>query len=261
MEEAVGGGWGRCEHVQRPRGWTRRGEVARSALVRVRSTSALAGASAYGQARSMNRESSPLPIVLVAIVMFVLGVGTGYYLSFGRLTLDVKKAMNSLVAENRSGGTRDTVRILAKKYSWHFHYAGVDGMFGKTEQSKMSTENPLGLDRDDPAARDDIHSTELVLPCDAEVTLLLTSADVIHALGHLEGDFQEDATPGLRRTRRLKTPETPRDGTLKCVQLCGPGFPGHHAPYRFVDRAAYDAWLLKPALVRSSTTPATPSSP
>jgi heme/copper-type cytochrome/quinol oxidase subunit 2 len=235
--------------------------VARTARVGVRSTSALADASASGQAPSMNRETSLLPIVLVGIVMFVLGVGTGYFLSFGRLTLDVKEAMDSLVAKNRSGGARDTVRILAKKYSWHFHYAGVDGVFGKTEPSKMSTENPLGLDRDDPASRDDIHSTELVLPCEAEVTLLLTSADVIHALGHLEGDFQEDATPGLRRTRRLKTPEIPRGGTLKCVQLCGPGFPGHHAPYRFVDRAAFDAWLLKQELVRSSATPATPSPP
>lgn len=177
--------------------------------------------------------------------MFAAGIAVGYYLSFGRLMLDMESSMRAVAHESRSQDSDSSVkvRVLAKKYSWHFHYPGPDGVWGKTREVTMSPENPLGLDMGDPASGDDIHSQELVLPCEVKVTLLVSSADVIHVLGHIEGDFEADATPGVHSTGTLETPKAARAGILKCVQLCGSGYSKHHAPYRFVSRPDFDSWL------------------
>ena len=48
------------------------------------------------------------------------------------------------------------VRIVAEQFAWNIHYAGRDGVFGRTDPKLMNASNPLGLDPSDPAGRDDI---------------------------------------------------------------------------------------------------------
>ncbi|RPH37895.1 hypothetical protein EHM92_01520, partial [bacterium] len=48
------------------------------------------------------------------------------------------------------------VRVVAEQYVWNVHYPGADGKFGRTDPSLISAENTLGLDREDPVAKDDI---------------------------------------------------------------------------------------------------------
>ena len=48
------------------------------------------------------------------------------------------------------------VQLVAEQFAWNFHYAGKDGKFGKSSTATMSGDNPLGLDPDDPAGKDDI---------------------------------------------------------------------------------------------------------
>src|SRR5216684_976652 len=48
------------------------------------------------------------------------------------------------------------VRVVADQFSWNVHYAGPDGKFGRRDIKLITSDNPLGLDRTDPDAKDDI---------------------------------------------------------------------------------------------------------
>src|SRR4029450_9885774 len=49
------------------------------------------------------------------------------------------------------------VRVVGQKFAWNIHYPGPDGVFGKTDVTLVDEQaNPLGLDRSDPAAEDDV---------------------------------------------------------------------------------------------------------
>jgi cytochrome c oxidase subunit 2 len=49
------------------------------------------------------------------------------------------------------------VRVVGEQFAWNIHYPGPDGKFGKTDIAKLDLQtNPLGLDRTDPDAKDDV---------------------------------------------------------------------------------------------------------
>ena len=49
------------------------------------------------------------------------------------------------------------IRVIGQQYLWNFHYPGPDGVFGKTSVNLVDeAENPIGLDRDDSFAKDDV---------------------------------------------------------------------------------------------------------
>ena len=54
-----------------------------------------------------------------------------------------------------------------------------------------------GIDPDDPAGRDDIVSTVLMLPLDQDVELDLRAQDVIHSLFIPAMRFKHDTVPGM----------------------------------------------------------------
>ena len=89
------------------------------------------------------------------------------------------------------------VRMVAEQFAWNVHYPGPDGVFGKTDISLISPENPLGLDRNDPAAKDDIVTiNQLNLPVGKPVIIHLSSKDVIHSLNLPLFRVKQDAIPG-----------------------------------------------------------------
>ena len=74
-----------------------------------------------------------------------------------------------------------------------------DGKFGRTDIKLVSADNPLGLDRTDPDAKDDITTiNQLNLPVDRPVLVHLSSKDVIHSFGLYEMRVKQDAIPGPR---------------------------------------------------------------
>ena len=76
------------------------------------------------------------------------------------------------------------VRVVAEQFSWTFHYPGADGRFGRTSITLVDPDNPLGLDRRDPAAKDDITTiNQLHLPVGRTAIIHLSSKDVITASG------------------------------------------------------------------------------
>src|SRR4029453_9529779 len=71
------------------------------------------------------------------------------------------------------------VQVTPEQFAWNVRYAGPDGVFGRTDIKLIDIqENPLGLDRSDPAAKDDIPTlNQLYLPVNKPVIVKLRSKD------------------------------------------------------------------------------------
>lgn len=115
------------------------------------------------------------------------------------------------------------VRVVAEQFAWNVHYPGADGKFGRTDVKLMAADNPLGLDRRDQDAKDDIATiNQLTLPVDRPVLVRLSSKDVIHSFGLYEMRVKQDAVPGLE-TPVWFIPNRIGDYEIACSQLCGLG--------------------------------------
>ena len=91
------------------------------------------------------------------------------------------------------------VQVTGEQFAWNVHYAGADGVFGRTDIKLLDLQsNPLGLDRTDPAAKDDVTTlNQLYLPVNKPIIVRLRSKDVIHSFGVPEFRVKQDAIPGL----------------------------------------------------------------
>ncbi len=91
------------------------------------------------------------------------------------------------------------VRVVAEQFAWNVHYPGPDGKFGRTSIDLVSADNPLGLDRNDPDAKDDITTiNQLNLPVGKPVIVYLSTKDVIHSFNIPLLRVKQDAIPGER---------------------------------------------------------------
>src|ERR1043166_2953853 len=90
------------------------------------------------------------------------------------------------------------VKVVGEQFAWNVQYPGPDGKFGRTDVKLVAPDNPLGLDRTDPAAKDDVTTiNQLNLPVDRPVLVQLSSKDVIHSFGLIEMRVKQDAIPGM----------------------------------------------------------------
>lgn len=127
------------------------------------------------------------------------------------------------------------VRVVGEQFAWNVHYPGPDGKFGRTDIKLVSADNPLGLDRSDPNAKDDITTiNQLNLPVDRPVLVHLSTKDVIHSFGLYEMRVKQDAIPGMdipvwfvptvtTDEMRQRLGKADFDYEITCSQLCGLG--------------------------------------
>ena len=128
------------------------------------------------------------------------------------------------------------VHVTAEQFAWNVRYPGPDGIFGRTDIKLIDVQNnPLGLDREDPAAKDDVTTlNQLYLPADKPVIVKLRSKDVIHSFGVPEFRVKQDAIPGLTipiwfipdvttDEMRARTGNPDFQYEIACAQLCGLG--------------------------------------
>ena len=135
------------------------------------------------------------------------------------------------------------VRVVAEQFSWNFHYPGADGKFGRTAITLVEPENPLGLDRRDPAARDDITTiNQLFLPVGRTALIHLSSKDVVHSLGMPQMRVKQDAIPGIVQPVWFTPTQTGR-GEIACSQLCGLAHYRMRAFYTIQTPVQFQAWL------------------
>jgi cytochrome c oxidase subunit 2 len=127
------------------------------------------------------------------------------------------------------------VRVVGEQFAWNVHYPGADGRFGRTDPKLVSADNPLGLDKSDPAAKDDVTTlNQLTIPVNRPILVHLSSKDVIHSFGLYEMRVKQDAVPGLQipvwfiptvstAEMRARTGKADFDYEIACSQLCGLG--------------------------------------
>jgi cytochrome c oxidase subunit 2 len=148
------------------------------------------------------------------------------------------------------------VRVTAEQFAWNVHYAGPDRVFGRTDIKLLDAqENPLGLDRSDPAAADDVTTlNQLYLPVNKPIILRLRSKDMIHSFGVPEFRVKQDAIPGLTipiwfvpnvttAEMRTRTGNAEFQYEIACAQLCGLGHYRMRGYVTVQSAEEFDKWM------------------
>jgi cytochrome c oxidase subunit II len=152
------------------------------------------------------------------------------------------------------------VRVVGEQFAWNIHYPGADGVFGKTDPKRVDPQsNPLGLDPDDPAGKDDITTlNQLHVPVGKPVVVRLSSKDVIHSFGVPHMRAKQDAIPGLSipvwftptvttAEMRQRTGNAEFQYEIACAQLCGLGHSTMRGFLTVETPEEYQAWLAAQA--------------
>jgi len=199
----------------------------------------------YAGAKGKFAKSTEIAVAVIEVVLLV-----GYAIPAWALRVKAFPSASEAVV----------VRLVGEQFAWNVHYPGPDGRFGRTDIKLVSADNPLGLDRRDPDAKDDITTiNQMNLPVDRPILVQLSSKDVIHSLGLIEMRVKQDAIPGMTMPVWF-IPNRIGEYEIACSQLCGLG---HFRMKGFVtiqSAADYQKWYddqekeLRPA----ATTPAAP---
>jgi cytochrome c oxidase subunit 2 len=139
------------------------------------------------------------------------------------------------------------IRIVAEQFFWNALYAGADGIFGKQDLSLVTAANPLGVDKNDPNAKDDFVSFvrgDVVVPVNKPVIAHVTSKDVIHSFKVNPLRITQDAIPGLSIPVHF-TPTREGNYLINCAQLCGNSHAVMKGYVRVVSQEKYDQWAAE----------------
>jgi cytochrome c oxidase subunit II len=136
------------------------------------------------------------------------------------------------------------VEVTTNQFAFNFRYPGPDGKLGRidTAQISASSGNPLGIDSNDPAGKDDIVVPTLTVPVDRQVELVLHSQDVIHNFYVRELRLQQDAVPGLAIPIHFTATKIGQY-EIVCTQLCGLGHYHMRSLLNVVSEADYQSFL------------------
>jgi cytochrome c oxidase subunit 2 len=148
------------------------------------------------------------------------------------------------------------VQLTAEQFAWNVRYAGPDGKFGRADITKIDVQdNPLGLDRADPATKDDVTTVnQLFLPANRPIIVKLRSKDVIHGFNVPEFRVKQDAVPGLTipvwfipnvttAEMRTRTGNPEFQYEIACAQLCGLGHFRMRAYVTVLSPEEFQKWL------------------
>ena len=174
--------------------------------------------------KGVTSKNSTYGEIAVAVVEAILLIGFAIPLWAARI--------ESIPPENQAL----SVNLTPEQFAWNVRYAGPDGVFGRTDIKLIDLQsNPLGVDRSDPAAKDDITTVnQLYLPVNKPIIVNLRSKDVIHSFNVPEFRVKQDAIPGLTipiwfipnvttAEMRTRTGNPQFQYEIACAQLCGLG--------------------------------------
>jgi len=150
-----------------------------------------------------------------------------------------------------AGGKTAVVEVWGRQFYWVARYPGPDGQFGAVDrQFEDSQNNPLGIDPNDPAGKDDIvidgSKEPIPLPAGYKVTVRLRSKDVIHSffVPHLR--VKLDAVPGQVNELYIDATQ-PGRYEIVCAELCGVGHFQMRGEVQVMEEAEWQAWLQQKA--------------
>ncbi|VVM06087.1 cytochrome c oxidase subunit II [Methylacidimicrobium cyclopophantes] len=152
-------------------------------------------------------------------------------------------------------GEAVTLEAVAQQFGWIFHYPGPDGRLGRRDMRLADAMNPIGIDKSDPASKDDIITmNEMHVPVGKPVLIYLGSRDVVHNYYVIQMRIQRDAIPGLTIPMWFTPTHTGRF-EIACGQLCGVG---HFAMKGFLvvdTQSDYEAWLKQMGQLSQNNAP------
>jgi cytochrome c oxidase subunit 2 len=136
------------------------------------------------------------------------------------------------------------IEVMGQQWQWSFRLPGKDGQLGTTDVRNISSENPMGLNRDDPHGQDDviIENGDLHLPIGKPVKVLLRSVDVLHDFYVPEFRAKMDMVPGMVTYFWIKPIRTGTFDVL-CAELCGAAHYQMRAKVIVEEESEYHAWL------------------
>jgi cytochrome c oxidase subunit 2 len=116
------------------------------------------------------------------------------------------------------------VEVVGQQWYWSYRLPGEDGKLGIVDNRLISSDNPLGIDPNDPAGQDDVvvDGEELHLPIGVPVKMLLRSVDVLHDYYVPEFRAKMDMVPGMVTFFWFEPTKTGVYEVL-CAELCGTG--------------------------------------
>ncbi len=135
------------------------------------------------------------------------------------------------------------LEVTAQQFAWNVRYPGADGIFGRTDVALIDTNNPIGLDRNDPAAADDtLTINQITVPVNQPVKVILRSRDVIHSFFLPNFRVKQDAVPGMT-IEIWFTPTREGRFEIPCTELCGLGHYRMKGFLNVVSRSEFQAFL------------------
>ncbi len=160
------------------------------------------------------------------------------------------------------------IQVYAKQFDFTTRYAGKDNKLGASFFRNITDENPLGIDVNDKAAKDDKISKELVMPVGEDIELVINSRDVIHSVYLPHFRVQMNAVPGMTTRFHFKPTVTTAkmkeitgndkfEYILLCNKICGVAHYNMKMPVRVLEKEEYKTWLRgeKKAIQKPSDSP------
>jgi cytochrome c oxidase subunit 2 len=150
------------------------------------------------------------------------------------------KAVDQFPSEKES----TLVHITARQFNWLARYPGPDGKFGRSDISLVSADNPLGVDKNDAGAKDDVVvlDSNLQVPVNVPVIADITSMDVIHSFAVKPLRITQDAIPGMKIPIWF-TPTRVGNYQINCAQLCGNSHYFMKGAFSVVEPDEFKKWL------------------
>lgn len=178
-----------------------------------------------------------------------------------------------------SGSDVVEVEVVGRQFQWFFHYPGKDGKLGPRKFELINRsgapDEQIGLDKEDPASKDDFVTSVMVIPEKTKVYVHITSVDVIHSFFLPNFRLKQDAMPGLAGRAWLDADKTsaevigtvdPNDATpiekslgfakpydLVCAELCGQGHFKMKGAVYVVPKDTYEKFIAAEAAKAASS--------
>lgn len=137
------------------------------------------------------------------------------------------------------------IRVTGRQFNWMARYPGKDGVFGSQDLKFVTGLNPLGVNTNDVASKDDVLSegtSEVAVPVGTNVIIHLSSLDVIHSFKVFPMRVNQDAIPGMSIPIHFR-PNKIGTYPINCAQLCGIGHASMKGTLKVMSQADYEKWL------------------
>ncbi len=136
------------------------------------------------------------------------------------------------------------IEVVGQQWRWSYRLPGEDGEFGSVDAKLIDSENPFGIDPDDPNGQDDVLIDDAIvhIPLGEPVRFWLRSKDVLHNFTVAQFRVKMDLVPGMVSYMWLE-PTKVGEYEVLCEELCGIA---HHAMRGRVvvdEPEDYQAWV------------------